>query len=386
MMKEQNKTKTINETPALRRLRSFVLAAFSANKISVGALASLLLISQASAASFSFSTGDPDGKIATLSRPSTPGQIQTETADDFLIVSNTTLISRATFTGLIPSGAPLSSILNVEVEIYHVFPGDSDTNRTLRVPTRANSPGDVEIDDATRDGLDGSLSFAATLVNASFTASNSVVNGIHAATNQTTRGEGPVTGQEVLISVTFNPPISLPPDHYFFRPEVQLSSGDFLWLSAPRPIVAPGTPFLPDLQSWIRNDNLAPDWLRIGTDIVGAGAFNASFSLLGETDEDNDGVADSLDQCSGTPVGAIVDATGCSIDQIAPCSGPASGGTWKNHGQYVSAFAHAAEAFVEQGLISEAQAEELVAQAAQSDCGSKGNAQAVKALRSSRKH
>jgi len=142
MMKEQNKTKTVNEMPALRRLRSFVLAALSANKISVGALASLLLVSQASAASFSFSTGDPDGKIATLSRPSTPGQIQTETADDFLIVSNTTLLSRATFTGLIPSGAPLDSILNVEVEIYHVFPGDSDTNRTLRVPTRANSPGD----------------------------------------------------------------------------------------------------------------------------------------------------------------------------------------------------------------------------------------------------
>jgi len=181
MMKEQNKTKTINETPALRRLRSFVLAALSANKVSVGALASLLLVSQASAASFSFSTGDPDGKIATLSRPSTPGKIQTETADDFLIVSNTTLISQATFTGLIPSGAPLSSALNVEVEIYHVFPNDSDTNRTLHVPTRANSPGDVEIDDATRDGLDGSLSFAATLVNASFTVSNSVVNGIHAA-------------------------------------------------------------------------------------------------------------------------------------------------------------------------------------------------------------
>ena len=385
MMNEQNKTKTVNKTPALRRLRSFVLAALSANKISVGALASLLLVSQASAASFSFSTGDPDGKIATLSRPSTPGQIQTETADDFLIVSNTTLISRATFTGLIPSGAPLSSILNVEVEIYHVFPGDSDTNRTLRVPTRANSPGDVEIDDATRDGLDGSLSFAATLVNASFTASNSVVNGIHAATNQTTRGEGPVTGQEVLLSVMFNPPISLPPDHYFFRPEVQLSSGDFLWLSAPRPIVAPGTPFLPDLQSWIRNDNLAPDWLRIGTDIVGAGAFNASFSLLGETDEDNDGVADSLDHCSGTPVGAIVDVNGCSIDQIAPCSGPASGGTWNNHGKYVSTVAHAAEAFVEQRLISEAQAEEIVAQAAQSNCGSNSNARAVKAHRSSRK-
>jgi hypothetical protein len=371
MMKQRNKTKTINETPAIRRLGAFVLAALSANKATVGALSFLLLVSQASAASFSFSTGDPDGKIATLSRPSTPGKIQTETADDFIIVSNTTLISQATFTGLIPSGAPLNSALNVEIEIYHVFPNDSDTNRTLHVPTRVNSPGDVEIDDATRDGLDGSLSFSVTLVNASFTVSNSVINGIHAATNQTTFGEGPVTGEEVLINVTFNPPISLPSGHYFFRPEVLLSSGDFLWLSAPRPIVAPGTPFTPDLQSWIRNDALAPDWLRIGTDITAQGPFNAAFSLSGETDADVDGVPDSLDLCPGTSVGDIVDANGCSIGQIAPCGGPASGGTWKNHGQYVSAVAHAAEAFVEQRLISEVQAEEIVAQAAQSDCGSK---------------
>src|ERR1041385_4275148 len=138
MMKLRNKTKTINESPALRRLDSRVWAALSANKTTSGALALLLIVLQASAASFSFSTGDPDGKIATLSRPASPGKIQTETADDFIIVSNTTLISQANFTGLMPLGAPLSSALNVEIEIYHVFPNDSDTNRTLHVPTRAN--------------------------------------------------------------------------------------------------------------------------------------------------------------------------------------------------------------------------------------------------------
>ncbi len=367
MIKERNNT--IHETRTLGRLGSHVKAALFANQTAIGALSLLLLASEAPAASFSFSTGEPDGKIATLSRSSGAGKIQTETADDFIIVSNTTLISQATFTGLIPSGIPLSSALNVEIEIYHVFPNDSDTNRTLHVPTRANSPGDVEIDDATRDGLAGSLSFSVTLVNAGFTASNSVVNGIHAATNQTTHGEGPVTGQEVLISVAFNPPISLAPGHYFFRPEVLLDSGDFLWLSAPKPTAPPL--FVGDLQTWIRNDNLAPDWLRVGTDIVGAGAFNASFSLSGETDEDGDGVPDSLDQCPGTPAGAIVDAHGCSIDQIAPCSGPASGGTWRNHGQYVAAVAHAVEAFLAQGLITPDQAAEIIVQAAQSDCGRK---------------
>jgi hypothetical protein len=44
-------------------------------------------------------------------------------------------------------------------------------------------------------------------------------------------------------------------------------------------------PFAPDLQSWIRNEPLTPDWLRVGTDIVGAGTFNNSFALIGEVPE-----------------------------------------------------------------------------------------------------
>jgi len=34
---------------------------------------------------------------------------------------------------------------------------------------------------------------------------------------------------------------------------------------------------------WIRNADLDPDWLRVGTDIVGGTTFNGSFSLSGET-------------------------------------------------------------------------------------------------------
>jgi uncharacterized repeat protein (TIGR01451 family) len=90
----------------------------------------------------------------------------------------------------------------------------------------------------------------------------------------------------VEIDVTFSPPILLPADHYFFVPQVAITTaaGNFYWLSAPKPIVSPGTPFSPDLQSWIRDENLSPDWLRVGTDIVGgspAPAFNAVFSLAG---------------------------------------------------------------------------------------------------------
>src|SRR5205814_8707199 len=57
--------------------------------------------------------------------------------------------------------------------------------------------------------------------------------------------------------------------------------------SAPKPILAPGTPFLPDLQAWIRNTDLKPDWLRIGTDIIDGSApaptFNMTYSLTGDT-------------------------------------------------------------------------------------------------------
>jgi hypothetical protein len=133
------------------------------------------------------------------------------------------------------------------------------------------------------------LSFSTSVLNTSFTAANSVINGINPFPNQTTNGEGAVTGVETQFSVNFSPPFDLAAGHYFFVPQVEVvGAGDFLWLSAPRPIVPPGTPFPPgftDLQSWIRNDNLAPDWSRIGTDIVGGATpptFNATFSLDGQ--------------------------------------------------------------------------------------------------------
>jgi hypothetical protein len=249
----------------------------------------LLAISLASrptfADPFSFSTGTPDGLIGTLSRPTSPGKIQTETADDFTLAQLTTL-NQATFYGLIPTGAPLSSITRVEIEFYHLFPLDSVNPPSGNVPVRAGSPADVEIDSATRDSLDGSLSFGASLVNPNFSVANSVINGIHPLPGVFTGGEGPQAGEEVLVTVNFTNPVTLPADQYFFRAEAELSSGDFLALSAPKPLPAPG-----DLQSWIRNDDLAPDWLRIGTDITDQGPFNVAFSLSGVTVSEPAGLA-----------------------------------------------------------------------------------------------
>jgi hypothetical protein len=98
-----------------------------------------------------------------------------------------------------------------------------------------------------------------------------------------------VNGLEVQFSVNFTTPFDLAAGHYFFIPQVADANGNFLWLSAPRPIVPPGTPFplgITDLQSWTRDQMLDPDWLRVGSDIVGptpatGPTFNAAFSLTG---------------------------------------------------------------------------------------------------------
>ena len=241
-------------------------------------------------ADFFYNNDFPNNLIGTASRPESAGKIEIESADDFLPTPNTTRITNATFTGLIPTGATIES---VRVEIYRVFPNDSDVSRTSgpptfstsQVPTRVNSPADMAFAD--RDSGSGKLTFTTTLLNTQFTALNSVLNGINPMPNQTTGGEGPITGQEIRFNVDFTTPFILPADHYFFIPQVELAGTDnFFWLSATRPLVPPSTVFAPDLQSWIRNANLDPDWLRIGTDIVGpnpatAPTFNGAFSLTG---------------------------------------------------------------------------------------------------------
>ena len=85
--------------------------------------------------------------MATASRPDGGGNFEIETGDDF-VLTTTTSITSATFTGLLTGDG---SVSNVRVEIYRVFPNDLDVGRTSgpppfstsQVPTRANSPSDV---------------------------------------------------------------------------------------------------------------------------------------------------------------------------------------------------------------------------------------------------
>ena len=119
------------------------------------------------------------------------------------------------------------------------------------------------------------------------------------------QGRAEVTIKTILLDQIFgfDPVVGLPPTNTFhhwilvqqsgrrgcvrFRPDeahsVQRrtqrsrSSGD--------DFPAPGKQFTGDLQTWIRNDDLAPDWSRIGTDITGHAPLDASFSLTGTVPE-----------------------------------------------------------------------------------------------------
>jgi hypothetical protein len=232
----------------------------------------------------------PNNLMAVATRPGSPGTLEIEASDDFFLGSQT-IINKASFVGLIVTGTGgTPSISEVVAEMYRVFPKDSDTVRTPNVPTRVNSPSDVAF--VSRDSAASELTFTTSVLAATFTALNSVQpGGIHPSPNQTTGGNGPLTGQEIQINLTFTTTFNLPADHYFFVPQVALTNGgQFYWLSASRPISGAGTTPFPsgvtDLQAWTRDAPLDPDWLRVGMDIVGGQTpptFNAAFSLDGTT-------------------------------------------------------------------------------------------------------
>ena len=229
----------------------------------------------------------PNNMMGIATRPSSTGVFEIEGADDFFLNSQT-LITSATFVGLIVPGTGGATISDIVAEMYRIFPLDSDTVRFPHVPTRTNSPSDVAL--ATRDSAMGQLTFTTSVLAPTFTVLNSVQpGGIHPSPLQTTGGNGPLTGQEVQITLTFLTPFNLTDSHLFFVPQVALTNGaQFYWLSASRPITGGGTTPFPvgvtDLQAWTRDDALDPDWLRVGMDIVGGTTpptFNTAFSLDG---------------------------------------------------------------------------------------------------------
>ena len=95
----------------------------------------------------------------------------------------------------------------------------------------------------------------------------------------------------------------------------------------------------------------------------------ARLTVVAFLDIDNDGVPDGQDQCPGTAPGEVVDHRGCSVSDYVPCAGPAGGGTWRSHGQYIGAVTAVADAFLDAGLMTEEERDSMVAEAVHSDCG-----------------
>src|SRR5690242_2179699 len=115
--------------------------------LTIAALLGGLLVTPAvSAAPFVLINQDtPDNQVGSLSRPASAGKIEFETADDFTTAAPLTAVTGATFTGLITGAVSIpSSISQVAVEIYRIFPKDSTNPPSGNVPSRVNSPSDVE--------------------------------------------------------------------------------------------------------------------------------------------------------------------------------------------------------------------------------------------------
>jgi hypothetical protein len=105
------------------------------------------------------------------------------------------------------------------------------------------------------------------------------------------------------------------------------------------------------------------------TAIDGDYHYIAVLNIVAALDSDGDGVPDDVDQCPNTPAGAIVDAQGCSIDQLVPCPAPFLPAIKKTHGRYVTAVRETAMRFLSEGLISPEEARAIVKAARLSRCG-----------------
>lgn len=87
-----------------------------------------------------------------------------------------------------------------------------------------------------------------------------------------------------------------------------------------------------------------------------------------QLDIDADRVGDACDACHGTVIG-LVDATGCTVEQLCPCFENQAGQVWSDRTDYLRCVARAARTLRREGQVSRADALKIVREAARSMCG-----------------
>lgn len=88
-----------------------------------------------------------------------------------------------------------------------------------------------------------------------------------------------------------------------------------------------------------------------------------------QSDGDGDRIGDACDACADTAQGEPILQTGCSIEQVCPCTGPVEGGEWQNQRQYLRCVAAATRRLRKQGQVSRQESMNLLRRAMQSGCG-----------------
>ncbi len=192
------------------------------------------------------------------------------------------------------------------------------------------------------------------------------------------RGSGKfrVTGNTLTYSVRLPFPNLSPTGGGIYGPARSGTTGDaiLIWTNC---CMVPGIPGSTFRGGWeyAGSNTLTPEQL----DQLKAGLWyvnikSASFpagELRGQlcatapdADSDGDGIPNQDDLCPDTPPGAVVDATGCSIQELVPCDAP-----WTSHEEYVQAVTEMAATFLNEGRINSADKDSIVQQAQMSNCG-----------------
>ena len=237
---------------------------------------------------YSFSTGDPDGKIATASRPESTEN--SRSSPRMISCSPTTSITSATFTGLVPGGGerpPTSSSRSIA---YFPRLGCRPHQRVaavldVEVPTRVNSPSDVAFLEA--DSATGGLVLDQGARGDLHRKQLGETGGIYPEPESDTGGNGAVTGEEVRFDRELHRRLAPPRQPLFLRASGRAGQRQFLLAVGAEADRLAGTPFPPgftDLQSWTRDDSARS---RLAAHRHGhrgrrpAPTFNAAFSLAG---------------------------------------------------------------------------------------------------------